>query len=199
MDFAGLYDILGALGEVLNEPSASYTEYTRSTRNYNGKDMRMTKQEFLQGLRSELDGRVPYSVIQENLNYYDSYISGEMSRGTAEEQVIEELGGPRIIARTIVDAALDTEDRPDGYQAYGTGDSVYQETGGASYQQRQERREGPKIHYIDFSKWYVKLLAGLILGLILFLVFFVFFGFLWIFWPVLLVFLILAMFRGPRR
>ena len=122
-----------------------------------------------------------------------------MSRGTAEEQVIEELGGPRIIARTIVDAALDTEDRPDGYQAYGTGDSVYQETGGASCQQRQERREGPKIHYIDFSKWYVKLLAGLILGLILFLVFFVFFGFLWIFWPVLLVFLILAMFRGPRR
>ena len=115
MDFAGLCDILGALGEVLHEPSASYTEYTRSTRNYNGKDMRMTKQEFLQGLRSELDGRVPYSVIQENLNYYDSYISGEMSRGTAEEQVIEELGGPRIIARTIVDAALDTEDRPDGY------------------------------------------------------------------------------------
>ena len=78
-----IQSILGALGEVLHEPSASHTECTRSTRNYNGKDMRMTKQEFLQGLRSELDGRVPYSVIQENLNYYDSYISGEMSRGTA--------------------------------------------------------------------------------------------------------------------
>lgn len=34
----------------------------------------MTKTEFLQILREELDGRVPYSVIQENLNYYNSRI-----------------------------------------------------------------------------------------------------------------------------
>ena len=33
----------------------------------------MTKTEFLQILREELDGRVPYSVIQENLNYSVSY------------------------------------------------------------------------------------------------------------------------------
>ena len=126
----------------------------------------MTKQEFLQGLRSELDGRVPYGVIQENLNYYDSYISGEVSRGMSEDQVIQELGGPRLIARTIVDAALDTEDRPDGYQDYGTGDSAYQQSEGSPYGQREERQEGPKIHYIDFSKWYVRLAAGLILALI---------------------------------
>ena len=40
----------------------------------------MSKAEFLQGLRNELEGRVPYSVIQENLNYYDSYISKETAR-----------------------------------------------------------------------------------------------------------------------
>ena len=159
----------------------------------------MTKQEFLQGLRSELDGRVPYGVIQENLNYYDSYISGEVSRGMSEDQVIQELGGPRLIARTIVDAALDTEDRPDGYQDYGTGDSVYQQAERSSYGQREERQEGPKIHYIDFSKWYVRLAAGLILALIVFLFFFILFGFLWIFWPILLVLLLIMMFRGPRR
>ena len=34
----------------------------------------MSRTEFLQGLKSELEGRVPYSVIQENLRYYDSYI-----------------------------------------------------------------------------------------------------------------------------
>lgn len=161
----------------------------------------MTKQEFLQGLRSELDGRVPYSVIQENLNYYDSYINGETAKGLPEEQVIEELGGPRIIARTIVDAALDTEDRTDGYQAYGTGNDTYQEPSGSSpfEQQREEWRQGPKIHYIDFSKWYVRLIAGVILAVILFLIFTIFFGILSVIWPVLLVFLVVAMFRGPRR
>ena len=41
----------------------------------------MTKTEFLQILREELDGRVPYSVIQENLNYYNSYIDGETAKG----------------------------------------------------------------------------------------------------------------------
>ena len=67
----------------------------------------------MQGLKSELEGRVPYSVIQENLRYYDSYIMEEAAKGQTEDEVIESLGGPRIIARTIVDAALDTEDRPD--------------------------------------------------------------------------------------
>lgn len=59
----------------------------------------MTRAEFLQGLRTELEGRVPYSVIQENIRYYDSYISDEISKGADEAEVIENLGGPRIIAR----------------------------------------------------------------------------------------------------
>ena len=71
----------------------------------------MNRLEFLQGLKAELEGRVPHSIIQENLRYYDSYISDEAAKGQSEEDVVESLGGPRIIARTIVDAALDTEDR----------------------------------------------------------------------------------------
>ena len=76
----------------------------------------MNRLEFLQGLKAELEGRVPHSIIQENLRYYDSYISDEAAKGQSEEDVVESLGGPRIIARTIVDAALDTEDRPDGFE-----------------------------------------------------------------------------------
>ena len=53
----------------------------------------MTRAEFLQGLRTELEGRVPYSVIQENIRYYDSYISDEISKGADEAEVIENLGG----------------------------------------------------------------------------------------------------------
>ena len=48
----------------------------------------MSRTEFLQGLKSELEGRVPYSVIQENLRYYDSYIMEEAAKGQTEDEVI---------------------------------------------------------------------------------------------------------------
>lgn len=59
---------------------------------------------------------------------------------------------------------------------------------------------------MDFSKWYVRLTAGLVVFLVIFLVMTVFFGIMglagWILsyiWPVLLVMLAVWMFRGPRR
>ena len=162
----------------------------------------MSRTEFLQGLKSELEGRVPYSVIQENLRYYDSYIAEEVSKGQSEDQVIESLGGPRIIARTIVDAALDMEDRPDGYQSFGTDDSYRDARSG---QEREEQRKtadsGGSVHYVDFSKWYVRLLAGLAVFLAIFLLMTIFFGIIGFvgtilaaIWPVLLViFVILSL------
>ena len=55
-----------------------------------------------------------------------------MLKGSTEEEVTESLGGPRIIARTIVDAAYDTEDRPDGYDEYGSGPAEESEAGTGS-------------------------------------------------------------------
>ena len=161
----------------------------------------------MQGLKSELEGRVPYSVIQENLRYYDSYIMEEAARGQTEDEVIESLGGPRIIARTIVDAALDTEDRPDGFDSFESEASYRSGPAGSSQEEREPfRGKKPEVHYVDFGKWYVRLIAGLVVFLVIFLVMTVFFGIMglagWILsyiWPVLLVMLAVWMFRGPRR
>lgn len=167
----------------------------------------MSKTEFLQGLRRELEGIVPYSVIQENLRYYDTYISEETAKGTDENEVIDGLGGPKIIARTIVDAAFDTEDRPDDFDTLGAGtynseETARQSRGGTTFEEKHSRN----IHYVDFSKWYVRLIAGVIVFLAIFLVMAVFFGILglagWILsylWPVLLVMMLVWMFRGPGR
>ncbi|HJC05776.1 MAG TPA: hypothetical protein H9704_06430 [Candidatus Enterocloster excrementipullorum] len=176
----------------------------------------MSKAEFLQGLRNELEGRVPYSVIQENLNYYDSYISKETAGGTPEEAVIEALGGPRIIARTIVDAAFDTEDRPDGYETYGSG-TVYDADSGSSGASGQENGQGPygqdpfreemhrNVHYVNLSGWKGRLIAGLVVFVILFLLMTVFFGVVGLAglilsytWPILLILLIIWIFAGRR-
>ena len=161
----------------------------------------------MQGLKSELEGRVPYSVIQENLRYYDSYIMEEAAKGQTEDEVIESLGGPRIIARTIVDAALDTEDRPDGFDSFESEASYRSGPAGSSQEEGEPfRGKKPEVHYVDFGKWYVRLIAGLVVFLVIFLVMTVFFGIMglagWILsyiWPVLLVMLAVWMFRGPRR
>ena len=161
----------------------------------------------MQGLKSELEGRVPYSVIQENLRYYDSYIMEEAAKGQTEDEVIESLGGPRIIARTIVDAALDTEDRPDGFDSFESEASYRSGPAGSSQEEREPfRGKKPEVHSVDFGKWYVRLIAGLVVFLVIFLVMTVFFGIMglagWILsyiWPVLLVMLAVWMFRGPRR
>ena len=68
----------------------------------------MRKTEFLQELREALDGEVSASVIQSNISYYDQYISQEAAKGRREEEVIEEIGSPRLIAKTIIDRAVRT-------------------------------------------------------------------------------------------
>ena len=65
----------------------------------------MTKNEFLQALRTSLTGKIDQADVESNISYYSSYIDEEMRGGKTEEQVVEELGNPRIIAKNITDAA----------------------------------------------------------------------------------------------
>lgn len=64
----------------------------------------MTKQEFLEQLRMALGSRVNSSVVNENITYYEEYIATQVRAGRSEESVIEELGEPRLLARSIADA-----------------------------------------------------------------------------------------------
>ena len=63
----------------------------------------MSKQEFLERLRQALNGRVAPGVVTENINYYEDYINMEIRKGRSEEEVLTQLGDPRLIARTIVE------------------------------------------------------------------------------------------------
>lgn len=64
----------------------------------------MTQTEFLDTLRKALNGKTDPGVVSENLSYYRSYISDELHKGRSEAEILEELGDPRLIARTILDA-----------------------------------------------------------------------------------------------
>lgn len=64
----------------------------------------MTKQEFLLELQRTLNGRIGSSAAAPHVAYYQDYIELEVRRGRKEEEVIQELGSPRLIGKNIGDA-----------------------------------------------------------------------------------------------
>ena len=98
----------------------------------------MTKIEFLEKLRTALANDLTGAVIQENVDYYAGYIRSETEAGRNEEEVIEELGDPWVIAQTIIDTSV-----PAGanapYEAEGQAYGHREEEG---YCQYSDAREG---------------------------------------------------------
>lgn len=126
----------------------------------------MERQEFLQKLKEALSGQVPPAVVQENLNYYDDYIRTECQKGRSEEDVMAELGDPRLIARTIEDATPGAgEGAYEEYRSFGgnySGDSRRQAEPGQS----AEYGSGGSFHVYDLNKWYWKLLGVVLVILV---------------------------------
>ena len=117
----------------------------------------MRKTEFLQELREALDGEVSASVIQSNISYYDQYIRQEAAKGRREEEVIEEIGSPRLIAKTIIDSSEGAGETGQG-GSYTSGDAAGSGRTASSYNggfsERDDSGLPPNFHYIDLNKWY---------------------------------------------
>lgn len=64
----------------------------------------MNRYEFIEKLRAALTGKTTQSVINENIRYYEEYLDTEIRKGKSEETVITELGDPRLLAKTIIEA-----------------------------------------------------------------------------------------------
>jgi len=64
----------------------------------------MDRAGFLNTFKEALTGKVPDDVIQDNVSYYNRYIDAQLRNGKSEEQVLTELGDPRLLARTIEDS-----------------------------------------------------------------------------------------------
>ncbi len=65
----------------------------------------MTKTEFLTELQRALNGRLGSNQAAPHVEYYQEYIEIEVRNGREEEEVIGELGSPRLIAKSIGDLA----------------------------------------------------------------------------------------------
>ncbi len=125
----------------------------------------MNKTEFLQQLREALTTDLSSRAVEENIRYYSQYISDEERKGRTEEEILNELGDPWLIAKTIIDTGVSEETNE--YSSYGSSENNdYQGYG------RQSDYDGMKVYHVD--TWWKKalIIVGVIvvIGLILSLI-----------------------------
>ncbi len=64
----------------------------------------MTKIEFLSVLRGRITGSIPTSEVESQIDYYSAYIDGRIGAGLTEEEAVDELGDPLLIAKTVIES-----------------------------------------------------------------------------------------------
>lgn len=103
----------------------------------------MTKQEFLDGLRRTLHGKIPPGQVVENLQFYEDYINTEIRKGASEAEVLAGLGDPRLLARTIVETqGGQSAEYADGSRYGGQGSSSGSRYGTGAWYEEQEGTDG---------------------------------------------------------
>lgn len=63
----------------------------------------MRSEDFILSFRETLTGEVSDAIIQENVTFYRQYIRKQMEQGRTEDEVLESLGNPRLLAKTIIE------------------------------------------------------------------------------------------------
>ncbi len=123
----------------------------------------MNRQEFIDELRQSLVGKVPDQVCWETCRYYEDFILSEMRSGRPEAEVLEELGRPSLIGRSVIaaqtgDRAADMEYTEDGKTR-----KLYRGQGQKKKEKKPAARAG--------RAWYTKILYALCLILLILVVF----------------------------
>lgn len=128
----------------------------------------MTKNEFIEELKTQLAGSVSSEVIRESVTYYSNYIEDQIRAGKSQEDIIQELGYPNMVAKSIIDANQNQERK------------TREERTAAQKQKEQEEKNQKKgfhaetdangktsLKYgkFDFSAWYAKVLFAILIVL----------------------------------
>lgn len=146
----------------------------------------MTKRDFLEKLSFSLNGRVNPAAVTEHVRFYEDYINTEIRKGKKESEVLDLLGDPRLIARTIAET--------EGSQTSGAG--------GGSYAGKERSYQEQGYHGIPYLNvlsripgWVWLILAVIALALVMRAVFSVFSVVLPVLLPILGVLLLVKLFR----
>lgn len=116
----------------------------------------MTRNEFLEKLKEALSAEMDMHEIQSHLNYYTDYIDTELKNGQSEEDVLDELGDPWIIAKSLVEAPGNTY-----------GGQVYESCPDADERRSSDyggyEEDSHRVHVFGIDAWWKKLLLVIVI------------------------------------
>lgn len=64
----------------------------------------MNRTEFIERLQRALAAGISSGQVADNVRYYQDYIDSEVRRGRSEREVLDSLGDPRLLAKSIIEA-----------------------------------------------------------------------------------------------
>ena len=152
----------------------------------------MTRQEFLDGLRAALAVSNDDRLIESNISFYRQYFEDETARGRSEEEILQELGSPNLIATSILKAAgvrsatdggpaFDARDTWDGDPTTFAQGKAFRGKEGPTkddpLEEDPEQKGNPNYHKVHFQGWrgclailLIVLIIALVLRFLLFLI-----------------------------
>lgn len=122
----------------------------------------MDRKEFLDILREQLAGKMQEGKAAAHIRYYEDYIQSQVRGGRTEQEVLKELGDPRLIAKTLIDT-----DGGEAQEDYGEYSSY-----GGGYDDGTDTPEQPEKRWkrvINLSTWQGRaiVIVGAVLAIIL--------------------------------
>lgn len=123
----------------------------------------MSKIEFIEQLRRSLSSINDYTFVNDTIAYYENYIESQIRMGKTEEQVMQELGDPRLIAKSIC-------------ASHETGEDTQNQSAYRQYERASEQRGAHTIlswngRQINMPSWLLKILTVLVVIVVFSLLF----------------------------
>lgn len=145
----------------------------------------MRKKDFIDELKTALDGNVSTQTYYDTVNYYEEYFRKQKDAGKSEDEICTSLGSARLIAKTIID----TEGQGASGRYY---DSETESYGRESRRSGESSQKGWHINVdddgntsfaygkLDFSSPLGKVLTAIVLVLVAALVIGIVLGVIWL-------------------
>lgn len=125
----------------------------------------MNKQEFIDSLRRSLSSINDYNFVNDTISYYENYIEAQIRMGQTEEEVMQQLGDPRLIAKSIK-ATHVSEDAEEQNEYHGYDQDAYSK--GHSFPKTVFNFNGRQIR---MPSWLLKIIAVIVLVVVCVVVF----------------------------
>lgn len=143
-------------------------------------------------LQHALAGGISSSQTAEHVRYYREYIDSEIHKGKTEEEILTQLGEPRLLARSILDASKRSG------TAYSAAQEYDDEVGSG---RREDRNYGGnnRVSRVALPGWLVLLIIVVIVMLVIGVVSSLLYLFAPVIMAVLIVLLIVKVIQGNQR